>query len=199
MNFRCKIHQIIYGNTLSVEASWFGWEGLCRRIPFTGHITCRYRQIFNRPDRLTGLAVEGIHKCLFCHLHDNFTAVGQISQNRGGRVIPVPDIMMNHLLVPATLTGLDVHGYQTAGKQVRTRPVTAVSVTCCGLYRQIGNAQLRVTRHGSPDTSVTGNFSTVTQPGFAAELTRLRDGLECPQMLTSACIVGADVTFNVVL
>src|SRR5690606_31357858 len=130
-------------------------------------------------------------------LHHDFFAVWQVRQNRGRGVVPVPDVVVNHLEVPLALTGFDVYSNQAVGEQVAARTVSAVAVTGCRFNRQVNNSQFRVAGHWSPYTGVTGDLSTVTQPGVVAELATFRNGLECPQMFAGADVECTYVTFYV--
>ena len=87
--------------------------------------------LFNRPDRLAGDSIKGIDPGLLGHLHHNLFAVGQVRQNRGRGVVPVPDVVMDYLVVPAALASFDVYSDQCVREKVVAGAVAAVTVTGC--------------------------------------------------------------------
>ena len=101
---------------------------LCGRIPLTGYVPGWNRQLFNRPDWFASLPIEGINIRLFGHLHNDLTAVRQIRQDRSGWVVPVPDVVVDQLVVPAALAGLDVQSDQGIRKKIVTGPIAAEAI-----------------------------------------------------------------------
>src|SRR3546814_1379906 len=67
-------------------------------------VRLRHRRFDDIPNRLASGAVEHVSHRLFGQLHHDFSAIRQICENRRGGIVPVPDIVMNQLKMPAPLT-----------------------------------------------------------------------------------------------
>ncbi|MNY40901.1 hypothetical protein D3C86_1756780 [compost metagenome] len=88
---------------------------LRRGVTFTFNITCRDRTLFDFRHRFTGFAVEHKDHALFTGLHQyrrgTTFAVRQIVQQRLGRQVKIPQIVVSGLEVPAHLTGRGIDGH----------------------------------------------------------------------------------------
>src|SRR5688572_17467252 len=118
---RREINQDVFGELLDLERFGFGRKRLRRRQDLARQIRLRNRTLFDRPDRLTGLAIEDVRKSLLGGLDDDgcaFPIDRYVEQHRRLRVVEVPDVVMHHLEVPHALAGLDVEGEQTRPEQV---------------------------------------------------------------------------------
>ena len=87
---------------------------LGRRVAFTLNVTCRNGTFFYLRHRLAGFAVKHEDHTLLAGLHQHrrgaaFT-VRQIVQQRLGRQVEIPQVVMGRLEMPAHLTGGRVDG-----------------------------------------------------------------------------------------
>src|SRR5690606_11943670 len=162
---RCEIDQVILTEALPVKRGGTGWEGLGQRVPLSRHISTWNRTFLYWPDRLAGGTVKGIDKRLLGDRHHYLATIGQIDQHRCSRKIPVPDVMVNELVVPTAFTGAHIQRHQAAGEQVGTGSVATVVVAGGILYRQINQSQFGVAGHGCPDAGVAGVLIAAIEPG----------------------------------
>jgi len=75
---------------------------------------------------------------LFRRLCDGFdlrAVYRDVSQNRRAREVPVPDAVVDDLIMPETLARLEVECHQGFAEQAVSRPVAAVFVACWRLDR----------------------------------------------------------------
>ena len=139
-NFRRKIDQIFFGEALPIEGRRPCGKRLCGGVPFTGYISSWNRQLFDRPDGFASLPIEGINIRLFGNLHYDLSTIRQIRQDRCGWVVPVPDVVMNQLVVPAALASLDVQSHQGVRKKIVTGSVAAEAVAGGRFHWQVDQA-----------------------------------------------------------
>ena len=66
----------------------------------------------------------------------------------GDRIVHVPDIVMDHLVVPALLSRLGVQSQQTGAVQIGARPVSAVVVPRRSVSRDKDQTAFRIGRQG---------------------------------------------------
>ena len=121
---------------------------------------------------------------MFGHLHNDLTAVRQIRQDRSGWVVPVPDVVVDQLVVPAALAGLDVQSDQGIRKKIVTGPIAAEAIAGGRFHWQVDQAQFRITRHLRPDAGITSNFCAIAEPGFNPYISALGNGTKGPQKLS---------------
>src|SRR5688572_20437545 len=91
---RCEVDQDVFGELLDLERSGFGWKRLRRRQDLARQIRLRHRTLFDRPDRLTGLAIEDVGKSLLGGLDDDrraFAVDRHVEQHRRLRIVEIPD------------------------------------------------------------------------------------------------------------
>ena len=193
-----EIDQIVFGEALPVDGGGTGRKRLRRRIPFTRHVAGGNGQFLDGPDRLARLPVEGVDERLFGHLGDNLAAVGQVGQHRRGRVVPVPDVVVNQLIMPLALAGLDIERDHAVGEQIVAWAVGAETVAGGRFGGQIDMPQFRVSGHGRPDSSIAGNSGAVVEPGFDTDFTGLGNDVKSPQQFTGLRVKAAHVALDVV-
>ena len=82
------------------------------------------------------LGEDFVYEALLGDLSDDLpvdAVDGQIRQNGGRGVVPVPDVVVDRLEVPDPLPSLRVQRDEAGREEVVPRPVTAVEVSRCGL------------------------------------------------------------------
>src|SRR5687767_2484174 len=91
------------------------WMRLCLREFLAWNLRRGHRFLFNRPDRLTSLAIERVQERLFRRLEHTGDAPSvdvHIHEHRRHWRVVVPDVVMHELVMPDTLAGLDVESEQ---------------------------------------------------------------------------------------
>src|SRR5207245_4631203 len=78
-----------------------------------------------------------------------------VCQDRGGRHVVVPDVMMSQLVVPDAFAGLNVEAHERRRKQVVPRALSAILVARRAFYGYIRIPKLFIDRKGSQGSSVT--------------------------------------------
>ena len=98
-------------DALAIVGRRLGGKRLRRRVPLAGHVALRHRPLLDRPDRLAGGAIEHVEPALLGRLRDGLdhAAVdGDVGENRRARDVHVPDAVVDELVVPLALAGLQV-------------------------------------------------------------------------------------------
>ena len=192
---RREVDEVVVRHSLAVERGGPGGKRLRRRGLLAGHRRGRHRALLDRPDRLAGDPVEHVGERLLGHLRHglDLPAVdGDVDERRRGRDVVVPDAVVDELVVPDALAGPGVQAHQALREQVVAGPMAAVEIVGGRLDRQIHVAQLQVGRHRCPHPGVAAVAPGVVLPGLVAELARLGDGVEDPQLLAGARVEPAD-------
>ena len=171
--------------------------GLCRREPLARHpALAGYRPLLDREQGLAGHPVEGEHSR---HLGDldrrlAHAAIDRdIGQDRRGRQIVVPQVVVDRLIVPDLFTGLGVQGDQGVGVQVIPEARPAVVVVIGRAQRHIDIAQLLVGAKRRPGLGFAARAPGVVFPGLDSGLSRVRHGVEGPEQRARARVVTANV------
>ena len=105
-------------------------ERLRRRVPLAGHVALLDRPLFDRPDRLSGHAIEDEEERLLGRLRqrlDRLAVDGDVREDRRARDVVVPDPVVHRLIVPLPLTGLQIDRDDALAEQVVAVPMTADS------------------------------------------------------------------------
>ncbi len=163
-------------------------------VPLGRHVAFGHGPLFNRPHRLSVRAVEGVDPALFRRLRerlDSSSVDRNVGENRRARNIPVPDAVVDELVVPDPLAGFQVERDQAFGEQVVARTMTAEEIVGGCLHRQIDDAELLVDAHLAPHADVAGVGPRVVQPGVIAEFAGPRNGVEDPHLLAGADVEAA--------
>ncbi len=119
-------------------------------------------------------------------------------QRRGGHVV-VPNRVMDDLVVPLLLAGLQVDAHQAVAVQVVAEAMTAVEVRRRILDRQVDEAEFFVHRDLRPHAGVAVVRPRLLLPRVVAEFAGTRNRVERPQHLAAAHVVGADQALGVVV
>src|SRR5262245_7595030 len=168
--------------------------GLRRRVPLAWNRAFLNRPLLDWPHGLTGDSIEHVQPRLFVWLRyrlDRPAVDGDIGQNRRTRNIPVPEIVVNELVVPDSLAGREIEGNQAVGKEVGARPMTAVGVAGWHLYRDVDAVELLIDRHLSPNTGIARITPRVLLPGVDAKFTWTRNRVKDPEPLAGTNVVAA--------
>src|ERR1700761_8806843 len=94
---------------------------------------------FDRPYGLAGYAIKHINPGLFRHLCnclDGLAVHGDVQQNGSGGIIPIPNAVMNELIMPDAFAGARVHADQAFVEQIVTGAMAAIEiapVTICSM------------------------------------------------------------------
>src|SRR5687768_7192875 len=127
-----RIH-FFRGHRLPREWRRLGRERLRWRRGLTGYLALGYPTFFDGPERLSGLPLEHIKKSGFAGLRDDVDGLAVVlhrQQLRRGRIVVVPQIMMDDLEMPQPLARSCVEGEQAVAEQVVASPIAAVKIVC---------------------------------------------------------------------
>ena len=187
-------------DALPIERRRPGGEGLRRTGLLAGHGRLRHRPLFDRPDRLAGFAIEDEQERLLGWLRQRLDAAAvqrHVEQDRRARQVVVPEAVMDRLVVPLPLAGLDVERDEALVEQRVARPVAAVVVARRHFDRHVDQAELEVRAHLRPRAGVAVLQRRFILPGVVAKLAGLRDGVEDPQPLAGLHVEAAHVALRV--
>ena len=125
------VRDLVVGEALARERRWFGRERLGWIRLLARDIGLRRWALFDIPDRFSGLAVEDVPKTLFRDLHDHVlplaAALGP-RQDRLGRQVVVPKVVVNRLVMPLALTAAGVEGEDRVPEEILAGAVGAEEV-----------------------------------------------------------------------
>ena len=128
---RCEVDQVINRDALPIEWGRPGREGLSRAGLFPGYGGLRDRPFFNRPNRLAGFAIEDEQERLLGRLGQGLDAPAvhrDVEEDgRAGKIV-IPYAVMDDLVVPFALPGLEVERDEALVEQRVARPVAAVII-----------------------------------------------------------------------
>ena len=160
----------------------------------------RNRLLFDRPDRLTGDAVEHVEPALLGghgqHLARLAVDVHVHHETPAGHVV-VPQRVVHELVVPLPAAGLDVDGHHALRVEVVAEAVAAVLVDGRRLDGQIDEARLGVSRELGPGADVARPLPGAVLPRLVAGLARVGNRVEAPHLLARARIEGPDGALGV--
>ena len=88
------------------------------------------------------------------HSFDSAAVDVDVRQHWRGRVIEIPNRMMNELVIPLALAGLQVNSHKTLAKEIVSRPVSAEIIGCRRFDGEINQAEIFVDCELSPNTGV---------------------------------------------
>src|SRR5215472_8288195 len=97
-----------------------------------------------------------------------------------GRVIVVPDIVMDHLEIPEQLAGASIKRQQAVTEEVGAATVSAVKVVLGTCRGHVDNSALHIHGDLAPTISTSHALPSVFRPGVVSELTRMRNCVKCP-------------------
>ena len=177
-----------------------GGERLGGRIPFARHVAPGHPLFHDRPDRRAGFAVQDIEEALLAwlgqRLHD-FSVVGDIAEDRGAGHVAIPDVVMDHLIMPAALAGFQFDRDDAIAEQGVALAANAGLVRRGDFDAQIGQPQFLIDRYLRPAAGVGGRLGLAgADPAVVAVLALQRDGVEDPEPLARLHVEAADITLG---
>src|SRR5689334_20998901 len=179
LQFRREVDEIVIAQTLRLEGRGPRGKGLCRSGLFAWHIRLRYALLFDRPDGLAGHAVEYECKAALRNLRDGWNPAafdGDIDEHgRRGQIV-VPDVVVQSLEMPHTLSSGSVETDETVREEIVAVTVTAIEIAGRCFERQIHVAALCICGESGPHASVAGVAPAIVLPCLVPEFGRLRDG-----------------------
>ena len=113
-----------------------------------------------------------------------------VEDQRRRRAVVVPDVVVNHLVVPAVLALVEADRDHRGREQVQPRSAAGPRVGVRG--REVDEAELGIERRSAPNGGATG-LPLAEAPGGAAELAGGRARVEAPHALAGLRVVGGDV------
>src|SRR5262245_18692996 len=111
--------------------------GLRGCVPFTRHIARRHSPLLDWPDWHSGFPIERVDERLFRHLHQcahRPTVDVEITEDWPCRDVPVPDVVMNQLVMPDSFPRLEIESDNAVREQVVAGPVPPVDVSSRRLH-----------------------------------------------------------------
>ena len=120
-----------------------------------------------------------------------------VGQDRCAREVPVPDVVVDELVVPQPLTGLEIHRDEAVGEQVVAVTMPTVIVVGRHLGGEVGDAELLVDAHLTPGSCVTRVSPRLVEPGVVAELVGSGNRVKDPPAFAGTCVESANVALDV--
>src|ERR1700722_540743 len=183
--------------SLTIKRRRLGRHRLGRRIPFARDISFGGRSLWNRPNRLAGLPVE--HKNIgllgrLCERFDDLAFDRNVEENRRAGNITVPKTMMLRLIVPFTLSGLDIERDERLAEETVPQAAEASRIGGGQLDAGIDEAELRVRRHRCPNAHVANGLGLLRlESSVVAELALARNSVEDPFALAGPHVETAQI------
>src|SRR6185295_2333215 len=120
-----------------------------------------------------------------------------VDEDRRARQIVIPDAVVDELVMPLPLAGLQVDGDEALAEEPAARAMAAVIVAGRHFDRQVGQTELFIDGDLRPHAGVAGVRPRVALPRVVAEFARQRDGVEDPEPFAGAHVEAAYVAFLV--
>ena len=116
-------------------------------------------------------AVEHIKVFLLGGLRDGLDGLAvdvDVGEHRGARNIHIPQAVVNQLIVPDALAGMQIHGKEGFAEEAVAGPMAAVEIAGGQFHGQVDHVEFFVDGDLSPDAGVAGIgpgiFSHVSMP-----------------------------------
>jgi hypothetical protein len=109
--------------------------------------------------RFTGVTVENIEMPGLGRDGDGVDRLAlslELDEGWRRRIVPVPEVVFEHLIVPLQLAGASIDRDETIGEQVVAETVRAVEVGCRGACRCKQQGALFVQGHAAPHIRAAG-------------------------------------------
>ena len=197
MGPRGNVRDLVVGEELSGEGCGKAWDGLGGRGGFALEIGGGDGDLVDGEERLAGLTVEEEDVSGLGDLGDGIDASALVADGdevrRGGQVA-VPEVVVDHLVVPDAVAGAGVEGDEGICVEVVSDAVAAPEVEGGGTGGAEDEAALLVEGEAGPDVGAAGVLIGGGWPGFVAGFTGLGNGVEAPDQFTGAEVIGADGT-----
>ena len=147
----------------------------------------RHLSPFDGPERLAGLALEDIDEPGLAGLRhdlDRFAVVPHGQQLRRGRVVVIPEIVVNDLEVPQPFARTRVEREQAIAKQVVPLAIAAVEIVCRRAGRYEDDAILLVERQIAPRVRTASVFVRIRRPRLVPVFARTRNRVTSRRVLS---------------
>ena len=105
--------------------------------------------------------------------------------------------MVDELVVPQPLTGLEVNRDEAVGEQIITVTMPTVVVVGRHLGGEVGDTELLVDAHLTPGSGVARVSPRPVEPGVVAELVGSGNRVKDPPAFAGTCVDSADVALDV--
>ncbi len=115
-----------------------------------------------------------------------------VYQHRLRRQIVVPEIVMNHLVVPDEPSAGGIERHQTIAKQILAFAVCAVEIVRGRADRKKYQTPFGIDAHHGPHICAGATLPSLAFPGFVSVFSGTRDGVEGPDKLPGADVKRPD-------
>ena len=177
---------------------------LRRRRLLARHFALQHRRLRHRPDRLAGHAIEDVDPALLRRRGDDLARLAvdrDVEKVRRHRRVVVPDVVVHELEVPLPHAGLHVDRDDAVREQVVARTMAAVFVAEAFADGDVDETEFRIGAVRRPRIVLADADRPdlrAVLPRFGAELTRLRNEIELPELLAGVHVEAADEARDVV-
>src|SRR5205085_2315075 len=124
---------------------------------------------------------------------DLFPVRGDVQQNRRRGGVPVPNIVVDKLIMPDALTGFGIQANNTVGEEIVPVTMAAEVVSGRHFYGDIDIAQLFIGGQWRPGGGVPGVLPGIVLPGVVAELAGMGDRTKRPEALSGSHVKATDI------
>ena len=128
----------------------------------------------------------------------DFSAVDRdIDQGRGSGDVPIPNVVMDELVIPDHFAGTGVEADEAIGEEIVACASAAVEIAGGHFDGEINEAEFLIAAERRPGARVAGVFPRIVIPRFVASFAVLRDGVERPEFFSCADVEAANVAGDV--
>src|SRR6185312_8004 len=164
----------------------------------------RDRAFLDREDRLAGGAVEQEQHAVGAHRGDGLVSLpvlaGRIVEHHRRAEVLLPDVVVDDLIVPARLAGLDLERDDAVGVEIVAAPELTTPLRDGVADAEIDQPQRRIDRAVDPDAATALLVDVVALgPAFVAGFARARDGIELPQLLAGLGVQRDDAAVQAII
>src|SRR5262249_13463423 len=124
---------------------------------------------------------------------DRLTAHANISEDRRGRQVVIPKIVVDELKMPDAFTGVGPDAHETVAEEIVSKPVPAIHVACRRGQREIDVSEFFICAEVRPGIDGTGVLPRPVFPTFDTELAILWNYFKCPPDFARLHVVCANV------
>src|SRR5262249_44942656 len=145
--------------------------------------------------------IEGVKDSLFRRLRyslDRSPIDSDIDEHWCAWDIKIPDTVMDQLVMPLPLPGLQIHGHERFTKQAVAGTMTAVNIAGRQLDGEICHSQFLIDADLSPYAGIANGISGFVEPRVVAEFPTSRYRVEYPQAFPGPNIESPNIAFGIV-
>ena len=114
-------------------------------------------------------------------------------QHGRGRQVTIPQVVLEHLIVPQPLSRVGIERDDAVGVQVVAQSVGAVEVVAGRPGGSEHHAALRIECHATPRIGAAGNLPRIGWPRVETGFPRMGNGVEAPHLFAGGDVEGANV------